>query len=260
MSRVAVALALAVTVRSVSADPRPPGLTLDRGRVNATLTAEHDVSAGHAGDPSSFAPDLSVGITDDVTLALVHSTAARTGFRGSAGAGICATDACAHTYDNAGLEVLYSLARGPFALAANAGVHASSFDRGHYITKLGAKLRYRAGRVVVAGAPSVWLAMTHRDDAIAPNRDRLWLPVTAATQVAGPVSAGVGTGFKTPLDDIGDSFEIAAGVFAQYTHSPQLLFGASWIHGRIAGGDAALPEGTSGLDFRALHLWISATR
>lgn len=235
-----------------------PGLTLDQDRMNATITSENDTSVGRVGDVSSIAPDLAVGVTDDLTVSLVHSTFARTGFRGNAGAGICATDDCNRTYDNVGLEALYALRRGAFAVAANTGIHATSLERGHHVAKLGAKLRYKRGGAVFATLPSVTIALAHRDDPM-PNRDRLWLPVTATHRIVGGLSAGLATGFKAPLDDVAGGYEIAAGALAQYAVSPAVGMGASWIHGRLAGGDLALPAGTQGRDFRALHLWVSAT-
>jgi hypothetical protein len=236
-----------------------PGLTLPGGGVSATLTVEGDVSAATAGDTTSFAPDVWVGATEDLSLGVVHSTFGRSGFRGAAGAGICAGDACANTYDNAGLEALYSLLRGPLSIAANPGIHATSFDRGFYVAKLGGKARYKLDRLTLMTLPSVTIAMSHRDDTM-PNRDRLWLPVSGTYMIAGGFSAGLTTGFKAPLDDIGDSYEIAAGVVAQYAYSPQLSFGASWVHGKLFGGDAVLPDDMSGIDSRAVQLWLSATR
>lgn len=235
-----------------------PGLTLPRRGVNATLTIENDASADHFGDVASLAPDLAVGMTTDLTLAVIHSTFGRTGFRGAAGAGICATDDCAHTYDNAGLEALYSLRRGAFAIAANGGVHALSFDRDFYAAKLGAKLRYKSGKATFSTLPSVTIALDHRDDAM-PNRDRIWLPVAGMYPVTGGLSLGLSTGFKAPLEDMRENYEIAAGLLAQYTYSPALILGASWVHGKIVGGSMALPDDTSGLDSRALQLWLSAT-
>jgi hypothetical protein len=236
-----------------------PGLTLPEGGVNATVTLELDASSDRFADTASVAPDLAAGVTEHLTLALIHSTFGRTGFRGVAGAGICATDTCADTYDNAGLEALYSLRRGALAIAANGGVHATSFERDFYVAKLGAKLRYGAGRATLAALPSVTVALTERD-AMAPNRDRLWLPVSATFAIAHGLSLGASTGLKGPLDDtFGDGFEIAAGVLATYTHSPRLTLGASWVHGKLLGGDVAVPEAMDGVDSRAVQVWVSAS-
>ncbi len=236
-----------------------PSMTLREGAVNATATLEVDASEGVFGDVVSIAPDLSFGATQELTVSVIHSTIGRTGFRGTAGAGLCVTDGCTHTYDNAGLEGLYSLARGNVALAANAGVHATSFDAGFYVAKLGAKARYTAGRFSVTTLPSVWIAATHRDDT-PPNRDRLWLPFVFMYRVSGGLSLGVGTGFKAPFDDISGSYEVALGAIAQYAVSPSLSLGASWVHGKILGGNAVIPDDKTGLDYRALQLWVSWTR
>lgn len=234
-----------------------PGLTLPAGTVSGTLTLEVDASAGTFGDPTSIAPDLAAGVTDDLTLSVVHSTFARTGFRGSAGAGVCVTDACAEVYDNVGAEALYSLQRGAFSLAANAGVHAWSLARDHYVGKLGARLRYQTGRVTIASLPSVTIALTERDGTV-PNRDRLWLPVTALATVASGLSLGLGTGLKGPISDLDTAYEVAFGALANYTISPELSLGASWIHGKaLAGDDVA---GADGLDSRVLNVWLTATR
>jgi hypothetical protein len=235
-----------------------PGVSLDQGRVQATLTTEINTSEDRAGSPISSAPDVSYGVTDDVTLSIVHSTFAMTGFRGAAGGGVCIAD-CAHRYDNVGAEGLYGFARGPLAAGVVGGVLVTSIDRGFAALKFGGKLRATSGRIVIASSPSVFVALSHRDDAM-PNRDRLWLPVSASYKVAPPFSVGVAGGFKAPLDDVSGGYEIAAGVVAQYTIASDLSAGASWIQGRILGGDVALPEGASGWDARALQIWLSLTR
>ena len=260
--RLVVVAAIVAAPTIAAAQPRPPGLTLPGGTVSATLTVELDASDGAFGEPTSIAPDLHYGATDDLTVSLVHSTFATTGFRGNAGRGVCITGGehgCPNVYDNVGVEGLYSLVRGPFALAANAGVHAWSLDAGHHAAKLGLKLRYKTGAVTIASAPSIFVALTERDDDVAAQPDRLWLPVTAAYAVTPAASVGVGTGLKGPLDGFGDRHEVALGAFATYTISPALALGGSWVHGKIIGGDAAVAPGTSGLDFRAIHLWVTVT-
>lgn len=233
-------------------------MTLREGAVNALVNVEIDMSSGAAGEIVSIAPDVSFGATPDLTLSVIHSVIGRTGFRGAAGAGLCVTDTCAHTYDNVGLEATYSLARGPFALAANGGVHAWALDAGFYVVKVGAKARYTVDRLSVTMLPSVTIAVTERD-AMPANRDRLWLPFLFMYGVGGGLSLGVGTGFKAAFDDIGNTYEVAVGGVAQYVVSPALTLGGSWIHGKMLGGDAVIPAGESGVDFRALHLWVSTT-
>ena len=251
---------LALLVLTATAHAQPAPGVVRQGIFVTTLTAEIDTSKDTAGDPTSLAPDLAVGVTDELTVMAVHSTFARTGFRGGAGGGICLTDACPHTYDNAGVEAAYNLVGGPLALAANVGAHANSFDLGHYAAKVGARFRVLAGTVSITSLPSVAIAVTKRDDEIAKNRDRIFVPINVSTPIAGGLTLGLITGFKSPLDDIDKGYELAAGAFASYAVNDSVALSASWVHGKIVGGDAAVPDGTSGVDSRALQLWVTITR
>src|SRR5690242_6623941 len=125
-----------------------PGLTLPDGGVQATLTGEITLSADNVGKPTSIAPDVAYGITDDVTLGLVTSTFGTTGFRGGAGDGLCVTGAsngCAHAFDNGGVEALVSLVRGAAAVAFVGGVYSFALDQHWVDGKLGAKMRATFG-------------------------------------------------------------------------------------------------------------------
>src|SRR5689334_10665481 len=76
----------------IEAPPPPqPSVTLRQGVVAAQLSFEMSMSKGAVLAPASVAPDLSVGVTDDLTLAVVTSGSGLNGFRGSAGWGVCAT-------------------------------------------------------------------------------------------------------------------------------------------------------------------------
>jgi len=236
------------------APPPKPGLTLAAGKLEVAINVEINVGADAVAKPISIAPDLSYGVTRDLTVMIVHGSFLTTGFRGAAGNGLCLTGTdkgCAHVYDHVGGEALYSLVRGPLAVAANAGVHALSFDAGFYSAKLGAKLRYKAGKLMVATAPSVLVAMTERDT----NPDTLWLPVVIGYSVTDPLWLGFGTGVKGPRSGLADNWKLAVGGLAQYRIDPSMAVGASLIFGQIAGGADA-----TGADYRWLQLWFSYSR
>ena len=93
-----------------------------------------------------------------------------------------------------------------------------------------------------------------------PNRDRVVLPLAGSYNVTSTFAAGIGTGYKAALDDIGGTSELALGLFVTYAYSAGVSFGSSWVHGKLVAGEASLPNGTSGVDFRALHVWVSVTR
>jgi hypothetical protein len=250
---------LALVLTSATAHAQSAPGVLPRGIFVTTITAEIEASKDTFGDPVSIAPDLSIGVTDELTLMALHSTFGRTGFRGNAGSGICITDACRQTYDNVGAEAAYNLVDGPVSLAANAGFHAVSLDLGHYAAKAGARLRVMAGPLSITSLPSVLIAVTKRDDLVK-NRDRVFVPINVSTSIAPGLTLGLITGFKSPLDEIGKGYELAAGAFASYAVTDSVAFSASWVHGKIAGGDEAIPEGTSGVDSRAIQLWVTITR
>lgn len=237
-----------------------PGLTLPAGKINIAVNVEMNVGADAVAKPVSIAPDVSYGVNDDLTVSLVHSRFARTGFRGAAGGGLCLTgeeNGCAKVYDNVGLEGLYTVARGPLTVAANGGVHAISLDAGFYSIKLGAKIRYTAGKVGVLTSPSVFVAATERkdDDTTTPdNLDTIWVPVIVGYTVSPKVWVAGGTGFKGPLDGFGDAWQLAVGALGTYKIDAKLTVGASLIFGQIAGGGDA-----AGADYRWLQGWVSYT-
>jgi hypothetical protein len=233
-----------VLLASSTAAAQPAPGVLARDIFTGTITAEIEASKDRAGDPTSIAPDFAYGISDQLTLSALTSTFGRTGFRGGAGLGICVTDACAHTFDNAGVEAAYGIVDGTFAIAANGGVHALSFDGGVYAAKAGARMRVRAGPLAIASLPSVLIVMTERDAV----PDRLFIPLTVSTTIAN-LTLGVASGFKSTLDDAGDTYEIAIGGFVQYVATPSLAFSASYIH-----GDA------SDADTRVVQVWVTITR
>ena len=238
-----------------------PGLTLDAGKVNVTATAEINMSKDLVGKPFSLAPDVSYGVSNELTVMLVHSTFLTTGFRGSSGGGLCPAaeeDGCIAGYNNVGVEALYGVKTGPASLAINAGVHALNLDASFFSAKLGAKFRYTAGKVVIMTSPSILVAVTERDpDAPKPqNKDSLWVPVAVSYKATPEVAVGAATGIKGPLDGFGDNWTTSLGFFGTYAMSKTAAVGASWTFGKMIGG---LPEAALGADFRAVQLWFSYT-
>jgi len=248
-------------VRATAAPPPPraPGLTLGADTFQVALTLELETTADKVGEPISIAPDFAYGVTDDLTLSLVHSRFAVTGFRAAAGGGICVTDeGCPTVYRNVGLESAYNLARGELAFAAVAGIHALDLDQGFWGAKLGFRARALRGPFALLASPSVILAVTERDDAMgAPrNRDTYWLPVGVTYRVVAPLTVGVSSGLKGSFSDLGDRWEVPLGASAQYALSKRLVFGASFVFGKLAGG---APDPMTGTDFRGIQVWVVTT-
>jgi hypothetical protein len=238
-----------------------------KARLTVALTLELNLSAGKVGKPVSLAPDLSYGVTDDLTVALVHSLVGRTGFRAKAGGGLCLTGTdggCVQVYNNVGAEGWYQLGRGATPFAVGAGLHATNLDAGFYGVKLGARARHRFGAITLQTAPSVIVAVTERENAAGDplNKDTLWLPVQATYKLQPKVTVGLGSGLKGPLQGFGDGWEVPLGAMVQYAVTPRLGVGASWVFGALVGGADNPPDpapAATGLDPRGVQLWVQHT-
>ena len=120
-----VALAEEAIVADVRQYCRPrPWMTLPRGMFALSVAAQADLSAGAMADMISLAPDIAFGVTDDLTVALVHSVANATGFWSghSNGSLYIMGDACGDVYSNGALLSKLGLRRGALAVAALGGV------------------------------------------------------------------------------------------------------------------------------------------
>jgi hypothetical protein len=244
-------------------------LTLAQGTVQVALTAELEMSVDRVGKPLSLAPDVSYGVSDDLTVSLIHSKYGITGFRAAAGGGLCLTgedNGCVAVYNNVGAEAWYRLLKsGPLAAAAGGGVHATNLDAGHVSVKLGVRARRAFGRVALIAQPSVLIAVTERDpDAGTPkNNDTLWVPVQVTWRAADALTVGVGTGIKGPFSGFGDAWQMPLGFMAQYAIDPSLSVGASWVFGQMLGGAENPPDpapAVTGPDLRGVQLWVTYTR
>lgn len=236
---------------------RAPGLTLPRGKLNVTITTELNLSKDAAFEPTSIAPDISYGATDELTLSLVHSGFATTGFRGSAGSGLCLTGdqrGCGKIYNNVGVEALLDLVRGELAVAGVVGLHLLSFDPAFLAARVGVQTSYRVGRAIGTFLPSVLVGITERD---AGNKGGLFLPTSIGTNVSPSVFLALGGGLATPFDDAGDGWTLRVGVIARYRVARSTFVAASLFFPRVAGGDSI--AGT-GLDARTANLWLTYLR
>lgn len=231
-------------------------VSLPAGKLQLTGTLELNMSKAAVGRPFSFAPDVAYGVSSDLTLALVHSTFLATGFRGGAGKGLCLAgeeNGCPAVYNNVGLEGLLALTRGALATGGVVGMHALSFKADAYSAKLGARVRWSTGEFAVVSSPAVLVAVTKRGT----NKDSVWLPILLQYKATPELTVGLGSGIKGPLDGFGEAWEMPLGVPVTYALSSALSLGASWTFGKLLGGG---PEGSTGADYRAVHLWATWTR
>lgn len=245
--------------------PPPASMTLRQGVVAGAITLEVSFATDRVPappraepfEPTSIAPDVAVGVTDDLTLGIINSSSALTGFRGSAGAGLCLTGTdghCAHVYSTGGVEALYSLAKGPVAIAADAGFLLTSFTpEVHEDLKLGVKMKLSDGNVFALFSPSVWIALDDRYARAVPHKDQIWAPIGLWVKT-GATALGVGTGVKGTVKDFKDNMSVPIGLAVQYTVQPRVSIGGSFVFGKMLGGSGVVNPGP---DARALQLWIN---
>jgi hypothetical protein len=240
--------------------PKPTSLTLPQGVVSASISLEMSMVRDNALAPTSLAPDLSVGVFDRFTLSAITSGSALTGFRGSAGWGLCVTTedmGCRTRFTAAGGEGLLSLTRGTAAFALNAGVIASTIEPTvHTDLKLGFKLKLSEGNVFALFQPSVWLALDDRYDRVVPHEHLLFLPISFWVKTQSPFSLGVGTGVKGPIKDFKDRMAIPLGIMGQFALTKRLSIGSSFVFGKLFGGSAVMDPG---IDARVVQVWLTAT-
>ena len=236
--------------------PGKPRLMLPKSKLGIALNFEANLSKELAFKPVSLAPDISYGVTPKLTVMLVHSRFATTGFRGAAGSGLCFTgkdNGCPKAYNNVGFEALFALLEDNLKVAANAGVHLVDIDQTWIDLKVGAKIRHDVGKLFVTFLPAVYVGLNKRDEG---NKGSLWAPVALWYKVMPKLAVFVSSGIKGPISKFEDGFTIAAGAGGQFMVNKKAHVGASLIFPKVTGADAVPAKGA---DARYLQLWVGYT-
>ena len=194
------------------------------------LSSNDNVSVG---DPVVIAPDLFYGIDEKFTVGVVHH------FGLLQPAGFCISgDLCGKTYNAIGLEAQYSLMRGGnFQVAGRGGLSFPQFSDDFVggLT-LGLSTRIRGGSIALLIEPTLYVGAINRD--LAP--DVLFLPVALQYQLNGQTMVYLSSGVNGPLDGdvgFGDSYQIPAGLGANFAVNNRLDFGAEFNFANVAGKD-----------------------
>jgi len=235
------------------AQPQPPGPTLRRGAFAVLASLQIGTSeGGKAFEPVSIAPDAWYGFSDRLELGVVTSWYGMTGFwsgamLGFAPSGLCTSHrtnaaglGCAERFDNAGAEAHYALLReGSFQLAAGGGLHALSFDPFTLDVKLGIHGMWRAGRVGLSFAPSLFIGVTQRHDPPdgTSNKESVQLPIAVTFAALPQLLVGLQSGVRGPVDGFSNGYSIPAALGAVYLVTRQIMVGGAFSFERVAGGD-----------------------
>ena len=245
MIRIALSVSLLVTaVSTASADV---SLTLPQKKLALSVAVQTD------GDATGLAPDLAVGVTDKLTVAIVHSTQNATGFWSGSGTGsLCITgDACGDLYTGGALLAKLGLASTPsFAFAALGGViHNIAAER----SGLGAGFEalYLAGPVGVHFKPTIYIGLDDRD-AMAPNREYINAPLSLLVPATKTLQLGVQSGVAGPAEGFGDAYRIPVGAMGNYAFGAGMSAQLAFNLDRVAGGG----EMASATDARSVTLTV----
>ena len=222
-------------------------LTLPKGRL--LLNAFLGVNLNEVGKPISLSPDIWYGVTDDITVGLVHSGVGASGFIGVVGTSLCLTGAdngCANLYSNVGADIRYKLKNGMLAYAVDAGVFVADVNAGSLtlVAKLGAVARWHSGPLAVEVQPNAAIGITNRDAVV----DTINLPATVLYTVAPKIDVAGQTGFVLPLKDTGNTYALPLSIGAFFHVNESLTANAAFSLPRLIAGSAG------GTDFRTLTL------
>jgi hypothetical protein len=184
-------------------------VVLPEGQLESALSVEADVSKRAGGEPFSLAPDLSYGVTDTLTVGLVHS--ARALSLVDSGLGVCLSGHdCRAIYDDATLDSrLRFLRRDGFNLAARLRFTSHSFEPWKPSLRLGGLFKWHHGRFALVTDPQYQIGLANRDRG---NRDWLRLPLWLEIQPVRHVLLALRTGVEGEVATWHDSFLVAGAV------------------------------------------------
>jgi hypothetical protein len=173
----ALAVAILVAAARAHADP----LVLPRGELELRLSIEASLATRARARPLSYAPDAYYGVTDDVTVGVIHSS--QSVDRIGTGTTFCVREQrfrCDRLYRGSGLDARWAWRPG---VAWHARLLVRDVEPVKPAVTLGAALRWTHGRYAVTGDPYLQLGLANTD---AGNRTVVVLPVY--------VSAALGAG------------------------------------------------------------------
>lgn len=208
------------------------------------------VSGGEAfdlGEPILLAPELRYGLSDELQLGVTHTF--HTFFPPS---GLCVSgeeNKCPKIYNAIGAEAEYALTRGGnLDLSARAGITIGRFDPEFALgATAGLEIRFRGGNVALIVDPNLYIGIVERDTfpfgmADDTHPDYLFLPVTFQYQLDTQAALYLVSGLNTPLKDMGDFYQIPAGVGAVYALNNRMDAGLELNFANVAGQDFGFVE------------------
>jgi hypothetical protein len=232
-------------------------LTLPAGKLALAAAVQSDVSKN--GDSMSVAPDLAFGITDEFTVALVHTTQGGTGFWSGLGTGsLCVMgDRCTNMYSTGALLSKLELVRdGSVTLAALGGViyNVDPFLVG---AGVGAEALVPMGSAALHFKPTMYIGLNDRDGMV-PNKEFVNLPLAVLVPATKKVTVGVQSGVAGPVDGFGDAYRVPVAVMGNLALGA-MSAGLAFSFDRVTGGGRGdMEPGT--FETRSLTLTLGYVR
>jgi hypothetical protein len=228
-------------------DTAPAQVTLPKGRFVLDVYLEISLADGAVFKPFSISPDLWYGVTDEITVGLIHSAVGELGFIGGVGTALCLTgsdNGCPKVYNNIGAQARYKLMEGEYSIALDGGLFFDSFDPEVFLKlKIGAVGRWQKDRFAVEGAPALLFGLTNRSvdtpfGSITVNGDALLLPITGMYTVAPKAVIAVQTGLILPFQQTGDTWQLPLSIGFHYLATEHLSLTAAFSLLRLLGGSS----------------------
>jgi hypothetical protein len=226
-----------------SSTPVPDELVLPKGKLLLDAFLEMNLSRNAVFKPVSITPDLWYGVTDDLTLGLVHSGEGANGFIGAVGNSLCLGSTCKDFYNDVGIDARIRLAR-PWAV--DAGLYVLNFSNPFVFSgKIGISGRWTwHNKLALELQPSLFIGFTNRDPAnpappapaATKNTEQLYVPATLSYMVAPKVDLALQTGLVLPFSNTGDTWAIPISIAVRYAVNGKLGIGLAFSFPELIGG------------------------
>lgn len=215
--------------------------TLPAGEIQVFAPVQFSLSAGEVAQPVFVAPNVSVGVTDRLTLRLLHSEAYRAP---SDVAGLCLTGTsggCPRLYDNVSADAQLALwEAGPFSLVGSAGLSLARLDPLLAGATFGSVAEVELGeRFTLQVEPALFVGLNRRGSG---NVDRLGATARLFDQVAERWLMFALTGFYAALDRPKDTAMVPVGAGVVFAALPKVDLGLQLTFTRVGGRGASLDE------------------
>ena len=224
---------------------------LPKGRALIDVYLEISLVSGNVFKPFSIAPDLWYGVSDDITVGLVHSVAGETGFIGGTGSALClsGSDVC-KVYNNVGADLRYKLKAGTFSWAVDSGLFFDELSPDVFLDlKLGVLGRWHKDKVSLELQPALFFGLTNRTQdvtvggvtsTVTVNGDVLSVPVTGLYALTPKIAAALQIGLVLPFEDTSNTYAVPLSIGVHFLATEHFLLNAAFSLNRlIANGGGA---------------------